>query len=266
MRVSIIVTTYNRPRALEQVLTGLARQTRAADEVIVADDGSGEETARLIGELTARLPYPLMHAWHADKGFRAAKIRNAAIRRSTGAYIILLDGDCVPNRHFVNDHLRLAKTGCFFQGKRVLVAKSHTDAFGCAQANDSKRLLKSLFTGNLGNAHHLIRLPWLPAIISPGLSGTRSCNMGVFRSDLVAVNGFNEAFVGWGREDSEIVARLYKLGLTRRTHPFMAICFHLWHPEQERSSLDENDSKLQQAIMQDRYFTPNGLVKSGDRH
>ena len=263
--VSIIVTTYNRPGALEQVLAGLAQQTRLADEVIVADDGSGEETASLIAELTDRLPYPLAHVWHADKGFRAAKIRNAAIRRSTGAYLVLLDGDCIPNRHFVKDHLRLAKTGCFFQGKRVLVAQSSADAFGRAQANDSWGLLKSFISGRLGNAHHLIRLPWLPAMISPGLSGTRSCNLGLFRSDLFAVNGFNEAFVGWGREDSELVARLYKWGLKRRTHPFMAICFHLWHAENSRQRMAENDDMLNKAISSDDYFTPQGLVKgSGD--
>jgi glycosyltransferase involved in cell wall biosynthesis len=260
-RVSVIITTYNRPRALAQVLAGLALQTHMADEVIVADDGSGEETASLIAELTARLPYPLVHVRHADKGFRAAKIRNAAIRRSAGAYLVLLDGDCIPNRHFVKDHLRLAKTGCFFQGKRVLVARSLADAFGWAQANDSWGLLKSLISGSLGNAHHLIRLPWFPSLSAPGLSGTRSCNLGVFRSDLFAVNGFNEAFVGWGREDSELAARLYKIGLKRRTHPFMAICFHLWHAENSRQRLAENDEMLNKAIISDEYFTPQGLVK-----
>lgn len=264
-RVSIIVTTYNRPRALAEVLGGLARQTHLADEVIVADDGSGEETANLIASLADRLPYPLMHVWHADKGFRAAKIRNAAINRSTGAYAVFLDGDCIPNRHFVEDHLRLAKTGCFFQGKRILVARSLSSAFGWVQVNDSWSLLKRFLAGGLGNAHHLIRLPWLPALVSPGLSGTRSCNLGVFRSDLAAVNGFNEAFEGWGREDSELVARLVKMGLKRRTHAFMAICFHLWHPPNSRQRLAENDNRLKKAIISDEYFTSRGLVKrSGD--
>ncbi|PID39114.1 MAG: glycosyl transferase family 2 [Proteobacteria bacterium] len=263
-RVSVIVTTYNRPHALEQVLKGLAWQTRMADEVIAADDGSGEATTRLITDLVDRLPYPLLHVRHADRGFRAARIRNAAIRRATGAYVIFLDGDCVPGRHFVADHLRLAKSGCLFQGKRILVTEALADVFGWEQANDSWRLLKYLMTGRLGNAHHLMRLPWLPAHVSPGLSGTRSCNLGVFREDLVAVNGFNEAFEGWGREDSELVVRLYKLGLKRRTHSFMGVCFHLWHADNSRKRLAENDNRLNKAIHSDDYFTPQGLVQRSD--
>lgn len=260
-RVSVIVTTYNRPRALAQVLAGLGLQTHLADEVIVADDGSGEETANVIAASVHRLPYPLVHVWHADKGFRAAKIRNSAIRRSSGDYLVLLDGDCIPNRHFVKDHRMLAKIGCFFQGKRVLVERNLADAFGWVQANNSWSQFKALITGGLGNAHHLIRMPWFPARTAPGLSGTRSCNLGVFRSDLFAVNGFNEAFEGWGREDSELVARLYKLGLKRRTHPFMAICFHLWHAANSRRRLAENDEILCKAIRSDECFTPQGLVQ-----
>ena len=260
-RISVIVTTYNRPQALEQVLAGLARQTHPSDEVIVADDGSDEKTTRLIADLAGRLPYSLVHVWQPDNGFRAARIRTAAIRRSTGTYLVFLDGDCIPGRRFVADHLRLARAGCFFQGKRVLVARSIADSFGWPQANDAGYLLKALLTGGLGNAHHLIRLPWFPALFSPGLSGTRSCNLGVARADLFAVNGFNEAFEGWGREDSELVARLFKLGLKRRTHPFMAVCFHLWHRENSRRRLAENDAMLTKAITCDDYYTPQGLVQ-----
>jgi glycosyltransferase involved in cell wall biosynthesis len=264
MGIAIIVTTYNRPRALEQVLEGLARQTRLPDEVIVADDGSGEATTHLIADLAGRMPYALVHVRHADRGFRAARIRNAAIRRATGAYIVFLDGDCIPGRHFVADHRRLAKTGCLFQGKRILVAETLAEDFGWEQANQPRRLFKYVVAGRLGNAHHLVRLPWLPAMISPGLSGTRSCNLGVFREDLVAVNGFNEAFEGWGREDSELVVRLNKLGLKRRTHPFMAVCFHLWHPENSRRQLADNDNRLNEAIHSDDYFTSQGLVQRSD--
>lgn len=106
MKVSIIVTTYNQPNSLEKVLHGLNYQSRIANEVIVADDGSGQETAMVIKKLSATVAYPLLHVWHEDQGFRAAKIRNEAIKKSTGDYLVLLDGDCIPNRHFVKDHIR----------------------------------------------------------------------------------------------------------------------------------------------------------------
>ena len=243
------------------VLNGLAHQTRAAEEVIVADDGSHPETAMAVEKLSTTVSYPLLHVWHEDQGFRAAKIRNDAIRRSTGDYIVLLDGDCIPNRHFVKDHIRLARKGSFFQGKRVLVEKTAAGAFEWQHANSPQTLLKRMLSGGLGNAHHLLRCPWYPLLNSSGLSGTRSCNMGLFKSDLFAVNGFNEDFVGWGREDSELVARLYNYGLKRKVHPFMAICFHLWHAENSREQLAHNDDMLRKARLSDDYYAPQGLVK-----
>ncbi len=214
-----------------------------------------------IKKISTAVSYPLLHVRHEDKGFRAAKIRNDAIRKSTGLYIVLLDGDCIPNRHFVKDHIRLARSGCFFQGKRVLVRKTMVEAFDWKYANAPQRLLKGMLSGGLGNTHHLVRCAWFPPMGASGLSGTRSCNMGLFKSDLFAVNGFNEDFVGWGREDSELVARLYNYGLKRNVHPFMAICFHLWHAENSRERLGHNDELLRKAISSDDYYIPHGLAE-----
>ena len=85
--------------------------------------------------------------------------------------------------------------------------------------------------------------------------------MGFFRDDIFAVNGFNQDFIGWGREDSELAVRFFKYGLMRRSHPFMAICFHLWHKENERGRLDINDKILEKAIYSKGYICSNGLVQ-----
>ncbi len=262
MNASVIVTTYNRPEALRKVLNGLAHQTRPPGELLVADDGSTDDTRACIQGLRPALPFPLAHVWHPDEGFRAAKIRNDAIRRAQEAYIILLDGDCIPNRHFVADHLKLARQGRFLQGKRVLVEQKSVDRFDWPQANSAKALFGHLIGGGLGNPHHVIRCPWLPAFPSPGLSGTRSCNMGIYKADLLAVNGFNEDFVGWGREDSELAVRLTNYGLKRRTHPFMAICYHLWHAENDRTRLAANDALLDAVAASSGSYCPNGIRKA----
>jgi glycosyltransferase involved in cell wall biosynthesis len=261
MRISIIITTYNRPDALAKVLEGLRCQTRPADEVIVADDGSGSETAEMIRGFMADFPYPLYHVWQDDCGFRAARIRNKAINKSSGEYIILLDGDCIPGKHFIEDHLVLAKKGFFFQGKRVLVGKMLSSTFTQKHANTASKRLKFAFSREISNRHHLIRLPLFPAISSTGLSGIRSCNMGFFRKDIFAVNGFNEDFVGWGREDSELAVRFFNYGLKKREHPFMVICYHLWHEENDRTLLEVNDELLRMRIESDSYFCPNGLTR-----
>lgn len=261
MDVSVIITTYNHPDALEKVLDGLRHQTRPADEIIVADDGSGSETLATVRRLAREFSRPIHHVWHEDRGFRAAEIRNKAIRKSTGDYIILLDGDCIPTKKFVGDHLALAEKGGFFQGKRVLINKRLTATFTHEYTESFRKLLKYVFSGDISNRHHLVRMPFFPAFSVSGLSGIRSCNMGVFREDIFAVNGFNQDFVGWGREDSELVVRFRKYGLKRKEHPFMAVCFHLWHAANDATRLAVNDEILKRTMNSNEYICSNGLVQ-----
>lgn len=267
MNLSVIVTTYNRPDSLKKVLEGLLNQTRLPREIIVADDGSTEETSHLVNEIArSSSESSVLHVWHEDLGFRAAEIRNKAILKSSGDYIISLDGDCIPERHFIQDHLLLAKTGYFFQGKRVLVERDLEEDFNFFHTSKTLKLAANTLKGNISNAHHLIRVPFFPALTTTKMSGIRSCNMGFFRADLFAVNGFNQDFKGWGREDSELAARLYKYGLKRREHPFMAVCFHLWHQDNDRTNLEKNDQLLEGLICSGNYRCANGLVddrKSG---
>ncbi len=262
MKTSLIITTYNKADALGKVLEATREQSRMPDEVLIADDGSGPDTLKKIYECSRGFPSKLEHIRQEDQGFRAARIRNKAIATATGKYIILLDGDCIPPRRFIQDHLVLAEEGFFFQGKRVLVSKGLSLDFSCVDANSSFKLLKALIRRGLSNAHHLIRLPIFPALKSRSLSGIKSCNMGFFRKDIVAVNGFNQDFVGWGREDSELAVRLYRYGLSRKRHPFMAICFHLWHEGYDRTTLEINDQLLSKTMESDEYFCPNGLVQT----
>ena len=105
--ISVIVATYNRPDALAAVLRGLEAQTDRNFEIVVADDGSGEETGRAIAAFARTTKLPVKHAWHADNGFRLAEIRNRAIRISAGGYCVFLDGDCIPRPGFVAAHRKL---------------------------------------------------------------------------------------------------------------------------------------------------------------
>lgn len=264
MNISVIVTTFNRPDSLKKVLEGLLKQTVLPGEIIIADDGSTEETSCLVDQMTeSSTECPIYHVRHEDLGFRAAEIRNKAILKSSGDYIISLDGDCIPDRYFIQDHRRLAKPGYFFQGKRVLVEKALQDVFNFSHTQKPLWLIANALKGLIANAHHLIRLPFVPATTTTKMSGIRSCNMGFFRKDLFAVNGFNQAFQGWGREDSELAARLYNYGIRRREHPFMAVCFHLWHEENDRNNLERNDQLLKEVMDSKRYRCQRGLVDDG---
>jgi glycosyltransferase involved in cell wall biosynthesis len=254
--IAVIVSTYNSPEYLRRVLEGYRVQRRYPDELIVADDGSTEETGRLVKEFAGAAPFTVRHVWHEDHGFRLAEIRNRAIAAATADYLIFSDGDCIPHPRFVEDHGRALRKGWFVTGKRMLVGSQLSAAFawqGTAAA------IGSCLRGEMSGSHHLIRLPWL-TMIKQGFKGLRGCNMAMFRVDLLAVNGFNQRITGWGREDSELVARLLAYGLKRRETPFSAMVFHLWHPENSRGSLAENDLLLRESIASGQFRCPSGIV------
>ncbi|MFH2061254.1 MAG: glycosyltransferase family 2 protein [Pseudomonadota bacterium] len=259
MKISIIVSTYNRPDTLVKVLDGLLHQTCLPDEIIVADDGSTPDTLHAIESYLSESQPRCIHVWHEDEGFRLAKIRNEAIKASSADYLVFLDGDCIPQRHFVEDHLALAHKGFFFQGKRVIVSQTASPDFSFNDTDSFFCLFKHLIMSRISNGHHIVRMPFLPVYTTSKLSGIRGCNMGFFKQDLLAVNGFNQAFQGWGREDSEIVARLYKYGVKRNEHPFRAICYHLWHKENTRDGIDENDGLLEKTLVSDDHYCKFGI-------
>jgi glycosyltransferase involved in cell wall biosynthesis len=259
MKVSLIITTYNKPDYLKKVIDGVFLQRVLPHEIIIADDGSDEMTKNVVEEYGKTAPCPLVHVWQEDRGFRLARIRNKAIKRAAGEYLIFLDGDCVPSPHFIPDHVALAEGGCFFQGKRMLLSKEFSSLFEASRIGDRGFLLRLFLTGGVSNSHHLLRVPIFPALKSRNLKGMRGCNVGFYRKDLIAVNGFNEDFIGWGREDSELAVRLYKYGLTRKTHPFQAVCFHLWHEENARKELAKNDELLRKALESSDYRCRNGI-------
>jgi len=260
VKLSLVITTYNNPLGLKKAAEGASHQTRPPDEVIIADDGSDEKTAEAVKHFAEYAPFPVIHVRQEDRGFRAAMIRNKAISISSGDYIVLLDGDCVMNRHFVADHERMSEEGCFIQGKRILVNKNAVAAFDYRIADSWPTLMFMALLGKITNAHHLLRLTYYPGFKNRKLKGIKSCNMSFFRKDIIAVNGFNEDFEGWGNEDSELACRFFKYGLFKKVHPFMAVCFHLWHPS-NKIAAHYNNLLLTAAIASDEYFCKNGLVK-----
>jgi glycosyltransferase involved in cell wall biosynthesis len=247
MKISLMVTTYNWKAALSLCLESAFAQTRLPDEIIVADDGSREDTVELVRVYAKKSPVPLIHAWQADEGFRLTASRNRGIRASSGDYIIVVDGDVLLDRHFCEDHERWAAPGRWIQGSRVLIGEER-----------SKQIMKNgicrlgPFSRGIHNRKNAIRSQFLAMLVRGArdpLRGVRGCNMAFWRNDAFRVNGFNEAFVGWGREDSEFVVRLAHAGIKRKNLKHQALIFHLYHPENSRESLPKNDLLLQETII-----------------
>ncbi|RKS85953.1 glycosyltransferase involved in cell wall biosynthesis [Orbus hercynius] len=257
--VSLIVTTYNWPKALELVLRSIERQSMLPNEVIIADDGSTDDTRQLINQYQQHFPVPLIHSWQEDTGFRAARSRNLAIARAQSDYIVMIDGDMLLHRHFIRDHKRIAKPDYFIQGRRVILTPRLTE-----QLFHDHSLSLSLFSADIKNKMNAICSPLLSTLMSPLLSkksyhSIRSCNLAAWRSNIITINGFNEDFVGWGREDSEFIVRLLNSGIKRQDLRFGGVAYHLFHHENTRSNLADNDKRLALAISNKECYCQHGI-------
>jgi glycosyltransferase involved in cell wall biosynthesis len=268
-RISVIVTTYDRENALDAVLRGLGRQTDRDFEVVVADDGSGEGTRALIQRHAARRDLALQHVWQEDRGFRAGEARNRAILASGGTYCIFLDGDCIPRPDFVAVHRRLAEPGWFVTGNRILMARDLTeDVLAEGRKPEDWGFYEWLALRRTGRINRLA--PLLALALGPlrklrprAWRGARSCNLAVWRSDLERVDGFDVTYSGWGLEDSDLLIRLIHSGVRRKDGNFATGVLHLWHAESDRSSLPENQRRLDAIARADRVRAVAGLSALG---
>lgn len=242
MRISVAVITYNWPQALALVLKALARQSELPYEVIVTDDGSGEATRACMEAIAADYPVRLVHLWQPDDGARMSRARNRAIAAAQGDYVVLLDGDMLADAHFIADHHRFARAGCFAQGSRVL-----TDETCSRRMLERQQIDLGFLAPGIERRRHTLRLPWLASLHARPTTRTRgikSCNMGFWRDDLLRLNGFNEAMTGWGREDTELAARAFHAGLLRRDLRFSALAIHLYHRTRKHLVDNPNDRIL----------------------
>lgn len=268
MRVCVIVTTYNRPDALAAVLHGYLAQSDSDFELIVADDGSTSETAELVRSLAVRAPMPVRHVWHEDRGFRAAEIRNRALAASAAEYAIFTDGDCVPSRVFVAQHRRLAEPGWFVSGNRVLLSQAFTarvlERRTAVEDYSWAQWVRAHGRGDVNRIAPLIRLPdgaWRKRHAREW-RGVKTCNLSAWRTDLERVNGLDETYSGWGLEDTDLVVRLLHAGVRHKSARFAAPVFHLWHRENDRCRLPENQRRLDDLLRSQRVRAELGL----DRH
>jgi glycosyltransferase involved in cell wall biosynthesis len=263
--ISIIVTTYNREDALDAVLRSLARQDDSGFEVIIADDGSGEATAKLVDAWKAKFGRRLDRVWHTDRGFRAAEIRNRAILAAQGAYCVFLDGDCIVRPDFVATHRRLAEPGWFVTGNRVLLSAELTTEVLREKLNPESwgfgRWLAERWRGGVNRLSALLHLPLGPLrrVRQRVWQGARSCNLAIWRTDLDCIDGFDADYRGWGKEDSDIIVRLLHAGVRRKDGTFATGVLHLWHRDADRSQLSENERKLAGVAAGDRIRARQGL-------
>ena len=246
--MALVITTYERPDALAAVLESVGRQCVAPDEIVIADDGSGPATRELVQGFGARSTVPTRFVSQTHAGFRVARLRNLAIAATSLDYLVFIDGDMLLHPAFVADHVRLARRGFCTQGVRVQADAALTRALIARPSRLPRPWSRGL--GALRRAY-LLRSPAL-STAARSLANTfiaiKSCNLAFWRDDLVRVNGFNEAFEGWGPEDKELAARMRNAGVRRQSLLFGGIAVHLHHPPASRAALPANLALLENTV------------------
>lgn len=260
--VSLCISTYNWAEALELCLESVLLQTHLPDEIIIGDDGSTEETKKLIDRLRPKFSIPVKHIWQPDEGFKLAQIRNKSFAAATANYIIQIDGDLILNKYFIEDHLRFAHRGTFISGARSLL-----NAEGAKNLFSRKNIEYIAKHYRLAKKYNATR--FLPAafVMHQLQKGRRQikyvlgANMSFWKDDILKVNGYNEDFKGWGKEDNDLSIRLSNAGIKLHFLKFAGVVYHLYHKEASKERMQQNELLLMEAMSQKQTFVANGLNK-----
>lgn len=269
--LSLVIAVYRQPERLRLVLEALKRQSWTDAELLVADDGSAEDIAELVRELRAQLPFPVRHLWHEDKGWRKNVMLNSAIREAHGAWMVFIDGDCIPHRRFLEDHAANREEGVFLCGRRAEMSARWTaalDVDGIRSGRFERIGSREWWEGVRGAAVRVedalrFESPLIRRILHASPRGMLGSNFSVAREHLLAINGFDEAYDGPGLgEDSDVQFRLELLGLRAKSIRHLAIQYHMHHP---RTSIPQRSKDLyEHRVAEGRMRCRLGIVHETD--
>ncbi|HXR83090.1 MAG TPA: glycosyltransferase family 2 protein [Hanamia sp.] len=270
MQLSVIFTTYNSPLWLEKVLWGYQYQEFKNFEVIIADDGSASETARVIEKMQQQVDYPIRHIWHEDKGFRKCEILNKAIVVSSSDYLVFSDADCVPRKDFLQVHHDNKEKNYFLSGGAIRLPMDLSTMI-------SK---ENIFSGNAFDKSWLmkngLKNPFLKnlkltknnsfANLMNGITFTKATwnggNSSAWKKDVMAVNGFDER-MRYGSEDREFGERLMNKGIKNKQIRYSAVCIHLDHSRSyvNQKDLDNNAVIRNETKAESKIWTDFGIKR-----
>ncbi|MCO5141810.1 MAG: glycosyltransferase [Oligoflexia bacterium] len=272
-KASIILSTYQWPEALAMVLEALHLQSTHDFEIMLADDGSDERTKKVVEDFRARSHLHLQHFWQENKGFRKSKILNEAIQAAKGETLIFLDGDCIPHKEYVAQHIRLCTPSVYVAGRRIDLSEEMTKELTVEKIrsgflNGSFAGLFHLFLDSFKkkgsrpfHRSYLVKNSVLRKIFGLDVVvDMKGCNFSVKRSHMLAINGFDRSYEGYGREDTDVELRLQNLGLKICSGKNLCLQFHLWHSQ--RAFTPQNENLLEDVKRSKRVKALSGILES----
>ncbi len=266
MLISVIITTYNSPDFLKKCIDSFFFQDDKNFELIIADDGSTKETKKIIDDYKDS-SIKILYVWQEDEGFRAAKIRNEAVKVSSGEYLIFIDGDCVVFDDFIQNHRRIAEQGYFSRGNRTMLSEKYTASLIKSNLDINTlsllKFIKLRLKKDINRIFPLLRFKNYPLrkLKKKQWKGAKTCNLAIWKKDFEGINGYDENYIGWGREDSDLVVRLINNDIYRKEAIFSTGLIHLKHKINSRENFSRNDRLLKEAIKKNKTYIDNGYNK-----
>lgn len=268
--ISVIISTYNAKEWLKKVLEGYLYQTYTNFEIVIADDGSDDNTKKLIERISSQSSLVIKHVWHEDKGFRKTIILNKAIEAATANYLVFTDGDCIPRADFLATHIKHREKGYFLSGGYLKLTmatskKINFENIKNQECFDINWLLKNHHLKSFKNNKitALGKKATLLNYFTPTKATWNGHNASGWKSDIVNVNGFDER-MQYGGEDRELGERLFNLGIKSKQIRYSAICIHLDHARgYVKPEMIEKNKQIRYETKQNKSkTTPYGINKT----
>ncbi|MEI9933482.1 MAG: glycosyltransferase [Ferruginibacter sp.] len=260
MPASLIIPFYKDIPALELILLALNKQSVKDFEVIIAEDDNALETVFFLQKKIPELNFSLQHISQEDLGYRRARALNNGIKIAKNDFIIFMDGDCIPHKHYIKEYIKEKEEKKILYGRRVNLSENFS-----RQLRTGKSLIKlNMVTLAFTESTRVIEsfyLPFYPQIFKSKRQ-LWGCNMGVLKKHLLEVNGFDEDYAEYGYEDIDIYWRLNKSGCQLKSVKYQAIVYHLYHPSKAASELmDKGKIFFDQKVKDGFWQCKNGLQK-----
>lgn len=267
--ISIIISTYNSPEWLKKVIWGYNTQTYRNFEMVIADDGSKEETKKMINELQKEVFYPIIHVWHKDDGFQKSAILNKAIVATTTNYILMSDGDCIPRPDFVEVHIKDREEGYFLSGgyhklpmnlskliNKEDIYSGRSFSVSWLKKNGMKTSFKNLKVCAKGSLSTILNF------FTPTKPTWNGHNASGWKKDILAINGFDER-MQYGGQDRELGERLVNYGIQPKQIRYSTTCIHLDHKRgyAAKESIKKNKAIRKETRTTEKKWTPYGIKK-----
>lgn len=212
MKVSIILTTYNRALQLRRGINTIMKQTRLPDEIVVVDDGSSDNTQQTVENFYG-MGVDIKYVYVGHPAPRISCIpRNIGIKKATGDVIIFTEPEALQFRTNIEELLKKMEQ---YPNNTILASQAWTMG---------ERIFKKLDESYFDNPQRLIEHPFAMLTdakhpsntIAPdsdwGITGEAHCNAGILfacrKEWLLDVGGFNEEFEGHGFDDFDLFNRL----------------------------------------------------------